>query len=162
MDLPPAIRKDHDDFAMTGLVGGPWHAFAFLRWTSYACPHCDGVFRRDYWPQNVRLGSGEQVCRKCGKAFDDGAREWPELRLNKKVRYFIPPGMQAVAGACLFCAIFTLIIAPRNVVNIFSAILVVGVFLSPVLVWCLIRWIIVHRSVQRFRNDPDVRRRILT
>jgi hypothetical protein len=164
MDLPSATREDHDLLVLFGLhFLSPFFAFLpLLRWTSFSCPHCNGVFRRDYWPQNVRLGSGERTCKRCSKTFDEGAREWPELALNRKLRYFVPPGIQAVAGAGLFCAIFALVIAPRNVVNPLTGILVVAFFLSPVLVWCLIRWVFVLRSIQRFRNDPNVHRRILT
>jgi hypothetical protein len=162
MRLPHAIRVDHDPFfsppvEVPGVPrrGFPLAFLAILRWTSYACPHCHGIFRRDFWPYNVRLGSGERVCMKCGKPFDDGAREWPELRWAPKLRFFLPPGIQAVGGSLLFCAIFTLLIAPRDVVNWRASILAVCIFLSPIFVWCLVRLLSILRSKHRFENDPS-------
>src|SRR6267378_1590259 len=153
MDLPPAIREDHNPLAFEGPL-------AFLRWTTYSCPHCQGVFRRDFWPYNVRLGSGERMSKKCGKVFDDGSREWPDLAASRKLRYFLPPGIQALTGAGLFCVIFTLIIAPRDVVNFQTGSILVAVFLSPVLVWCLLRLPFVLRSVHRFKDEHGVHQRI--
>src|ERR671925_899512 len=168
MGLPKAIRKDNDPFSAPpvqalGILRPLWPLplLAFLRCTSYSCPHCYGVFRIDYWPNNIRLGNGERICRKCGKMFDDESREWPELRWTKKLRFFLPPGVQAVTGGLLFCAIFTLLIAPRNVVNIWAVLLVVSVFVSPVLLRCVIRFVAVIRSNHRFKFDPNVQRRLL-
>jgi len=163
MTLPQATRKDHDLLVFFGLhFLSPFFAFLpLVRWTSLGCPHCNRIFRRDYWPQNVRLGSGERSCSGCSNAFDDGSREWPELSSSKKFRYFIPPGIQAVGGAGLFCVIFTLIIAPRDVVNFATGTLLFSFFLSPVLAWSLIRLLFVRRSIRRFEDDPDVQRRML-
>jgi len=154
MTLPPAIREDQDPFATVGLFGGLAHFLIFLRWTSYACPHCQGVFRRDFWPHDVRLGNPTRICRKCGIPFDDGSREWPELRIAQRLRFFLPPGVQATGGALLFCAIFTLFIAPGDVVDLLAGTVVVLIFLSPILVWCLARLLWVLRSKNRFKNDP--------
>jgi hypothetical protein len=167
--LQLAIREDHDPFALPGVsvpgVPGrfytPLHLLCFLRWTSYACPHCHQSFHRDYWPANVRLGNGERTCDKCGKTFDDGSREWPELKLAQKIRFFLPPGIQAIGGALLFCAIFTLFIAPSNVVDFIAGVLVVSVFLSPILLWCGIRLLWVFPSKHRFESDPSSMRRRL-
>ena len=147
MKLPAAIRADHDPFP--------------LRWTSYACPHCKSVFRRDFWPENVRLGNPERICKGCGKPFDDGAREWPELKLSRKLRFLFPPGVQAMTGGFLFCAIFALVIAPKDVVNPIVIGVVSGVSLLPTLLWCSIRFLSVLRSTDRFENDSNGGRRKL-
>src|SRR5438552_1435589 len=126
-------------------------ALAFVRWTSYACPHCQSVFRRDFWPANVRLGSGAIICPKCGNPFDDGAREWPQLTQGKKLRYFFPPGIQATGGVGLFCFVFSILIAPKDVVNWHSIAFLFTFFLSPVLIWSLIRYFFVARSIGRFQ-----------
>jgi hypothetical protein len=156
MTLPLAIRKDRDLLVLFGLhFVSPYFAFLpFVRWTTFLCPHCDTVFRRDYWPSNVRLGSGERVCFGCGKSFDDGSREWPELGFGQKLRFYLPPGIQAMTGGLLFCAIFMLIIAPRDVLTSPTVLVVVSVFLSPVFVWCLVRLLWVQRSKHRFENEP--------
>ncbi len=161
--LPLAVRNDRDLPVLFGLhFASPYLVFLpFVRWTSFSCPHCNGVFRRDYWPHNVRLGNGERVCARCGKAFDDGAREWPELRFVYRLRFFLPPGIQALAGGLLFCAIFTLFIAPRDVLNFSAGVVVVSVFLSPVVLWSLIRFFWIRRSKHRFENDPSSMRRRL-
>src|SRR5712664_4046115 len=150
--LPSAIRQERDLLALVGLhFLSPYLVFlAFLRWTSYSCPHCNGVFRRDYWPHNVRLGSGERICRECSKVFDDGSREWRELALTQKLRFLLPPGIIAITGGFLFCGIVTLFIAPRNVVNWLVGVMIVGISLSPTIVWCLFRLIPIRRSHHRY------------
>ncbi len=72
----------------------------------------------DYWPYNVRPGSGERLYIECGKTFNDNSREWPELTTIKKLRLLLPPGIQAPGGSGLFCGMFTLLIASRDVVNL--------------------------------------------
>jgi hypothetical protein len=79
----------------------------------------------------VRLGSGERICENCGATFDDGAREWPEPGLAKKLRFYFPPLVLALAGGFLFCGIFMLCIAPRDVLNWLMGVVVVSACLSP-------------------------------
>jgi hypothetical protein len=149
-DGPVRIRETHSPFA-----GGPAIFLAFVCWTDYRCPHCNGRFRIDFWPDNVRLGSGERTCDKCGKVFDDGAREWPELKLGRKLRYFLPPGVIAIVVSCLLCGIGALLVAPADQVNWEIGFLVVGVSLAPTLLWCLARTLFVRRSIYRYQNDPN-------
>jgi len=149
-----AIRKDHDPFWFL-------HFLFFLRWTSYLCPYCLEAFRRDSWPHNVRLGSGERICGSCGKIFDDGAREWPELLIAKKFRCFFPPGIVAMCVSFLLVGIGALLVAPRDQVNWLMVLIVLSVFLSPTLAWCLIRFFLVRRSIGRYENDlASLRRRL--
>jgi hypothetical protein len=157
MNLPSAIRKDCDLFALVGLhLLSPYFAFlAMLRWTSYSCPHCSGVFRRDYWPHSVRLGNGERICRECAKVFDDGSREWPELELTQRLRFLLPPSIIAITGGFLLCGIVTLFIAPRNVVNWVIGVIILVISLSPTIAWCLVRLICVLRSIRRYENEPS-------
>jgi hypothetical protein len=155
MNLPSAIREDHNPFGVLGLFPGYQRLLIFLRWTSYGCPHCSHIFRRDFWPANVRLGAGKHVCKKCGKVFNDCSREWPALIWSKKLRYFLPPGVQAVIGGGLFCAIFTLFIAPKDVVNWATGIMLFAFFLSPALLWSLLRSVFVVRSIRRFSGNSD-------
>ena len=165
MALPAAIRIDHDPFVLppAEIPGVPIRSvsrlslFVFLRWTSYACPHCKFAFRRDFWPENIRLGNSERICKECGKPFDDGAREWPELKLSRKLRFLFPPGVQVMTGGFLFCAIFTLVIAPKDVVNPIVIAVVSGVSLLPTLLWCSIRFLSVLRSTDRFETTRKVR-----
>ena len=159
MNLLPAIREDHDPFAVPALLPGPQRLLIFLRWTSYCCPHCKTVFHKDFWPSNVRLGCGKRTCRKCGRVFKDGSREWPELGRAQKFRFYLPPGIQAITGGLLFCAIFTLVIAPRDVLNIPAGVIVFLVFLSPTFVWCLVRLLWVQRSRHRFESEPHTMQR---
>jgi len=154
-----ALRDDHDPFVLAAhllpvLIGSPaFLALPFVRWTSYACPHCRSVFRRDFWPQNVRLGNGAATCKDCGRSFDDGSREWQQLAWDKRLRYFLPPGMQAVAGGGLFCAVFTFFIAPKDVIDWRFVVILPLIFLSPVLIWSLVRGYFVIRSTRRFREN---------
>ncbi len=153
MTVPPAIRTDHQPFFISPL--------AFLRWTDFRCPHCHAVFRKDFWPDHVRLGSGERTCSGCAKVFDDGSREWPEMKFGRKLRFLLPPGILAMTGSLLFCAIFTLCIAPTDVVNWHIGVIIVGGSLLPTIVWCLIRLVPVNRSNLRYEHDPASMRRRL-
>jgi len=155
----PATRDDYSPFDQAAILlpvlagSAPFIFLTFVRWTSYACPHCEAVFRRDFWPANVRLGNGIVVCKKCGASFDDGSREWPQLAWGKRLRYFLPPGIQAVAGGGLFCFVFTLFIAPAEVLHIPGVLFIFLFFLSPVLLWSLLRYFFVYRSIQRFQES---------
>src|SRR5579863_1658104 len=71
MDRPAAIRTDNNPFGLTALFSPPLMRFflPFLRWTSSSCPHCHTVFRRDFWPYNVRLGNGSLIVATGGSLF---------------------------------------------------------------------------------------------
>jgi hypothetical protein len=152
MKVPPAIRGDYDPF---------FPVLGILRWTDYRCPYCQAVFRRDYWPHNVKLGDGERTCTACAKVFDDGSREWPELGFWQKFRFMLPPGILAMAGSFLFCAIFLLFIAPPDVVNWLTGTLIVGFSLLPTILWSLVRLEPVRRSRSRYEYAPSAMRRKL-
>jgi hypothetical protein len=153
----PAIRDDHRPFNQAAILlpvprSVPFMFLAFVRWTRDACPQSHSAFRRDFWPQNVRLGCGGTVCRNCGQSFDDGSREWPQLTWSKKLRYFLPPGIQAVAGGGLFCIIFIFFIAPGDAIDWQFTVFLPLFFLSPVLIWSLGRFLFVLGSTRRFRD----------
>ena len=147
MRLPPATRQDgKPPLAIWPLGLG--------RWTSSACPWCRHVFRRDFWPNNVRLGSGERICRHCREPFDDGAREWPELTISKKLRFFFPPLLLGVCGGFELAPIVLFFTLPRDehigpLVIVSS--LIIGAVL--VLVWSPLRLIWVLRSTKRYNKE---------
>ncbi len=162
MTLPPASRKDRDLLVLFGLhFASPYFAFLpFVRWTTFSCPHCDAVFRRDYWPRNVRLGSGERTCPQCARAFDDGSREWPELGLASKLRFLFPPLLSGISGGFLVAAILSLFITPRDEHSWLVVVMVSAFALIPVMVSCLARLIWVVRSRNRYETGaPKARRR---
>src|SRR6266478_4752034 len=161
MTLPPASRKDRDLLVLFGLhFASPYFAFLpFVRWTTFSCPHCDAVFRRDYWPRNVRLGSGERTCPQCARAFDDGSREWPELGLAKKLRFLFPPLLIGISGGFLVAAILSLFISPRDENSWPEAGIVSALALIPVIVWCLVRLIWIVRSRHRYQNGGPTMQR---
>jgi len=162
MTLPPATRKDRDLLVLFGLhFFSPYFAFLpFVRWTTFSCPHCDAVFRRDYWPRNVRLGSGERICPQCARVFDDGSREWPELGLASKLRFLFPPLLSGISGGFLVAAILSLFITPRDEHSWLVVVMVSAFALVPVMVWCLARMIWVVRSRNRYETGaPTTRRR---
>jgi len=147
-----AIREDSNPFMFVNFL-------MFVRWTTYRCPHCHSAFRRDFWPYNVRLGSGERICRKCGKAFDDGAREWPELKLAKKLRFFLPPGVIVVSFSFLLFGIGMLVVAPRDVIDGVFVVTALAMALSPTIAWCLIRMLWVLRTIYRYEDEAASMRR---
>ena len=85
----PAVREDHDPLKWLAGIG-TGTLLAFIRWSDFRCPYCGEVFRRTYLPSGVMLGSGERTCPTCGKVFDDGFREWPELSFDQKVQHVLP------------------------------------------------------------------------
>jgi hypothetical protein len=165
MNLPSAIRKDRDLLALAGLhFLSPYFAFLpFLRWTSYSCPHCNCVFRRDYWPNNVRLGNGERTCQECTRVFDDGSREWPELSLTRRLRFLFPPLLIGISGGFVVAAILSVFITPRDEHSWLVVAIVFGFSLIPVIIWCPVRLVWVLRSKHRYENEPaSMRRRLET
>jgi hypothetical protein len=152
--LLPAIRKDHNPFAIAHLFGGIWGASTiFLRWTSYGCPYCENIFRRDYFPSNIHLGSGERLCLNCGRVFDDGTREWPDLTLGRKFRFLFSPLPAAIFGGFFFAGILSLFFTPRDEHSLFVAVFAVTVGLVPLLVGLLVRLPWVLRSNRRYRSS---------
>jgi len=159
---PAAIRQDHDVGAWVHFLPVAFASiFAFLRRTDFRCPHCLAVFRRDYLPHKVRLGSGDRLCRDCGKVSDDGSREWPELPASEKFRCLFPSPVLAVVIALLMCALIALFMAPRDQVDIAIIAMVVGGFLLPLVPWFAIRIPQVYRSIRRYENEFEVARKAL-
>lgn len=101
--LPRAIREDHDPFAL-GVGFGGGFLFAFLRWSNFRCPHCRSVFRRTYLPSEVRLGRGTCRCSSCGREFDNGSREWPELSQGDRLRYLLPAPVMGMVVGLVVCS----------------------------------------------------------
>jgi hypothetical protein len=151
--LLPAIRKDQNPFAIGHLFGGIWGAsIIFLRWTSYGCPYCENIFRRDYWQYNVHLGSGGRLCLNCGKVFDDGTREWPDLTLGRKFRFLFPPLPRAIFGGFLLAGILSPFFTPWDEHSLFVVVFAMTVGLIPLLVCSLVRLPWVLRSNRRYRE----------
>jgi hypothetical protein len=153
MNLPPAVRKDRSPFALLGAIGmfiEPPAAFlGFVRWTSYECPYCGCIFRRDFWPNKLRLGGGKRSCQRCDRIFDDGDREWSELTLTKKLKFLFPPLFVGVWGGLVLGTLLIFLPGPHDehtlpVVLVFA--------LGPAFLWCPVRLIWVLRSYSRCRN----------
>ena len=138
MNLSPAVREDHSPFSVLGLFPGYQRFSIFVRETSYKCAHCGCVFRRDFWPSNVRRGSGARKCKECKIHFDDGSRAWPELTVLRRFRLFFPPLAFGIWGRFTVAAIASLFIGLRDepswpVVSVGSALgLVPALALSPI------------------------------
>jgi|SRR6185437_3783330 len=156
--LPQAIREDHDPprrlmdpvtFIMRGL-----NPLVLLRWTTFRCPHCQAAFRRDYLPHKVRLGRGMHICKQCGKIFDDGAREWPQLQWSDKARCLLPVPLVGALIGTLLCSFIALHLAPRDEVNVEVVVAVLGLALVPAFLWWIIRVPQVFRSIHRYENEP--------
>jgi hypothetical protein len=148
--LPRAVRQDHDPFI------GAWRFQSFakllflLRWTSYQCPSCGSVFRRDFWLRNFRLGPGLRICTHCRSQFDDGSREWPELPLASRLRLFLPPLVVGIWGGFVFAAVASLYIGPRDEHSWGVVFLVSAVGLIPVLAWSPVALMRVIYSIHRY------------
>jgi hypothetical protein len=156
MELPSAIREDHNPFALLGFFPGLQRFLIFARWTSYKCPHCNSVFRRDYWTNNVRLGSGERECEQCGIRFDDGSREWPELSIFRRVRFFFPPLAIGIWGGFTVAAIASLYIGPRDE-HSWPVVFVVSAFgLMPILAFSPVQLTRAIRSVRRYNERGEI------
>lgn len=153
VELLPALREDHHPFPFAAFLGN-LVPLAFLRWTSYSCPHCARTFRRDFWQYNVRLGNGRRLCRQCGEAFDDGTREWAELTLPRKLRFLFPPFLVAIFGGFALAAILSLFIGPRDEHSWIIVVTVSAFALIPVMLWCSVRLIPVARSKRRCSTTP--------
>jgi hypothetical protein len=152
---PKATREDQNPFALLGFLPRYLRLLVFLRWTSYKCPHCGHVFRRDFWPRNVWLGAGERVCKNCGKTFDDGSLEWRELPLVRKLRFFFPPLSVGIWGGFVVAAMASLFIGPRDE-HSWPVVIVVSTFgLIPALAWSPIHLLQVIRSIRRYNARAE-------
>lgn len=143
--LSPAIRQDHQ---LSCFV----FPLMFICWVDYRCPHCKHVFRRDYFPGKILLGNSEHTCSGCGKVFDHGSREWPELPFIDKFGFLFPSLAKVILGSILFLCAMTLLIAPRDQVNWIVVIAVLGTVLVPMLPWLAVRSLPIQRSIRRCRT----------
>jgi hypothetical protein len=157
VDLPQAIREENSPLDLVGLLGGGLgHFLVFLRWTSYKCPHCGHVFRRAYWPANVKLGEGVRHCSDCGLEFDDGSREWPQLPFFSKLRVFFPPLLVGIWGGHVAAAILSLFIPAQDGHNLDIFILVSTFGLIPTLVWAPYPLYSVICSIRRYNDRRSI------
>ena len=155
MKLPAAVHEDHSPFSVLGLFPGYQRFLIFVRWTSYKCPHCGCVFRRDFWLSSVRLGRGQRTCKECAMPFDDGSREWPELPILGKLRFFLPPFAIGIWGGFTVAAIVSLFIGPRDE-HSWPVVFIVSTFgLMPALAWSPIQLTRVIRSVRRYNGRGE-------
>ena len=156
MDLPQALREEHNPRAFEGLL-------VLLRSTTYRCPHCRGALRRDFWPNDVKLGSGKHICRKCGTVFDDGSHEWPELSLAKRLRFLFATLLIGISGGFVVAAILSILITPWEEHRWLVILIVLGFSLIPIIVWCPIRPVCVRGSKNRYETElPSMRTRLET
>ena len=146
---PPAIREDRNPFAFMAFIPGFERLLIFVRWTSYQCPSCGKVFRRDFWPSNTKLGPAVRTCANCGVTFDDGSREWPELPFPRKVRILFPPLLQGICGGFVLAGILVSTFPDHDWrVTVFS--LTIG--LLPAVTWGILRLPWVLFSIRRYNN----------
>ena len=152
MEPSKAVREDHDGFGLLGMFIPAAHFLAFVRWTSYACPYCGKVFRRDYWTHGVKLGNGQCTCRECGKFFNDGSREWPELRAAAKLRVFCPPLLVGIWTGFVLAGILSYFVLPRDEHSLFVAVFSCLFGLIPIILCSPYHAIVVFRSNQRYER----------
>lgn len=141
-----AIREDHDPFKWAGSL------LPFVRWTDFRCPCCREAFRRTYLPRKVMLGGGDRTCPNCGKLFDDGFREWPELSVSEKAQYLLPTPVMGIIGGFLVCAFIVFWGASRLGGNIdwaFFKQFAIG-FAALLMIWCGTRIAGIQRSLNRY------------
>lgn len=60
-----------------------------IQWWVHCCSRCGKVYSRTLAPRPIRLGIGSRRCKKCGTAFSDGSKEWPQLSSAERWRFFI-------------------------------------------------------------------------
>ena len=152
--LPRAIREDHDPLKWLAGVG-TLTFFAFLRWTDFRCPYCKVAFRRTYLPRKVTLGSGERTCPSCGRVFDDGSREWPELGPGLKIEHLFPTPAMGIIGGVLICLILVLALGFVRQVDWPVFVWLSGGLFLFMLLLLAIRMPGIRRSMRRYKNEQD-------
>jgi hypothetical protein len=60
-----------------------------IQWWVHRCSRCGKVYARTLAPKPIRLGIGSRRCKKCGTAFSDGSKEWPQLSSAERWSFFI-------------------------------------------------------------------------
>jgi hypothetical protein len=152
-ELPLEVSEDQTPFPLAVLFPGYARALGFVRWTSYRCPDCGHVSRRDYWTNSVHIGPRVRKCDHCGTLFDDRACEWPEFVTLKKLRVFFPPLLVGICGGLVLAGVIVSMIPPHD--WRLSAISVT-IALGPVVFWGIVRlpWVLV--SISRYRTHSRV------
>lgn len=77
-----------------------------IQWWKHRCSRCGQVYRQTLAPKPVWLGTGSRQCKKCGTAFSDGSKEWPQLSSAERWLFLIPNGalifvLPAIVGGVL-------------------------------------------------------------
>ena len=133
----------------------------YIRWTKFSCPHCGRVFERSLSNKPVRVGPGLRVCasKNCGRTFQDGSKEWPQLTKTERVLFLLPPGAQILLGVGLLSIILPLWIWWPDVSFVDLEIMtpIISFFLIPVGVIILFRWKKIASSEERhFRTSAGL------
>jgi len=81
------------------------------------------------------------------------------LKLVKKLRFFLPPGVIVVSFSFLLFGIGMLVVAPRDVIDGVFVVTALAMALSPTIAWCLIRMLWVLRTIHRYEDEAASMRR---
>jgi hypothetical protein len=142
MRAPTAIRDDRNPFWF-----GIWR---YIRWTSYRCPYCGARFRTAYVPRKVSLGQGDRTCSGCGKVFDDGSREWPELTTSERTRYLLPVPIVGILAGYALCAAIPFLRRPLNPGELIFVAFMTLFLLAFMVPWLCWRFLSISKSRARY------------
>jgi hypothetical protein len=116
-----------------------------IQWWKHCCSRCGNVYAQTLAQKPIWLGTGSRRCKKCGTAFSDGSKEWPQLSSAERWSFVIPNG----ALVCLGSAILFGGLAYTDGENLLDSVLFGGLFLLPYLPVWIKKSIEVARSRRR-------------
>ena|SRR5713226_1899534 len=122
-----------------------------LRYYTFNCSSCGAEYKNKLSP--ILLGTGKRRCKKCGVAFLDGCKEWPELTGHQKFQYFFPTSVLGfVVGAVLVGAIAVLVFSDQLGLGLLMGATAFGMFALPWAPYFLLQWRHIPKSRARYER----------
>ena len=132
--------------------------------TIESCPHCNMPYGGSFMHLNSGLGAPLYACGSCGKTFDSGRQEWPDLSPLGKLRYLAASGVYTAFVSLMHGGFLALIVG--RITGKKSDVFLKDFWTDRVLMTCMMvagslvivtQGVRIRRSITRWmRNTPSV------
>jgi hypothetical protein len=154
VDQPLAI-KEQESVAPSFVASGMIFA-GILCPTVYRCPNCRSVYKVVLGPGDVFLGEGHRTCSKCRQALRDRSKEWSEISSIDRVLFLFP---MVVGGWMMLAFVASVLLSYLGWTVGTTPVLtfVATFFVTPLIVWFVLRGYQIFCSVRRFSLRDQTR-----